>query len=249
MASDLPSGSLRERLALCEPVGADAPLCPDALEAQRLVLAAVSAVEDPLPGVVREPTLPVASGAANEDAAAPPARPNPISSPATPLFAASERSSGPPAAASPAEDPGELVRFTPVRTRRLVASLAALVALAAAAVAAYAAWQSRDTTSVGLAAGLGAVTLLLLRLRAGVTTAHVTIDASGRLEIRRGTSRTVFDLASGYTPIDELGEPTDRSWRVLIQRKGMRPFVVDRRLVRPQEFSPVLRRYVPSVIQ
>ena len=212
------------------------------------MLAAV-ADQQPLPGDVREPTHLNQQGAANEDATDD-HRPIPIPSIAPPLRAPLGRPTPQVAVASPAVFPDEeLVRFTPVRTRRLVASLAVLVALAATALATYAAWRAPTPRSAALAAGLAVLALLLLRLRARVQVARVSIAPGGRLEVRRDGSRTVFDLGSGYAPVDELGEPTDRAWRVLIQRKGMKPLVVDRRLVRPTEFSPVLRRYRPKGIQ
>lgn len=250
MATDLPKGSLQQRLARCEPTRSDATACPDALEAQRLVLAAVSADQEPLPGVVREPTQIDTTGATNEDAAVPASRPNPISSSAAPLIAQPERSSGSLAAASSTVFPDEeLVHFTPVRTLHRVASVALLVGLAATAITAYAAWRTRAPNDIAVAAAAGLVTLLVARIRGGATVARVSIAPGGRLEIARGDARTVFDLGSGYAPVDELGEPTERSWRVLIQRRGMRPYVVDRTLVRPREFSPILRRYVPRVTQ
>jgi hypothetical protein len=69
---------------------------------------------------------------------------------------------------------------------------------------------------------------------------------AGQLEVVQGGGRFVFELASGYTPIEVVGAPGDRNWKVLFVRRNMDPFVIDSSMVDPQEFMEVLRRYRPE---
>ena len=89
-----------------------------------------------------------------------------------------------------------------------------------------------------LAAGL----LVWARGRATGTTVKVE---DGMLKIAQGASHHQFPLTGSYPPIDVLGDPADRSWKVLIQRRGMGPFVVTRGMVDPAEFTEVIRRFRP----
>lgn len=102
----LPTGSLHERLAFVAPNRPALVVRPDALEAQRLVLAAVAG-QQPLPGDVREPTHWNQQGAANEDATVDSTGPNPIPRTiAPPLRAPLGRPLPQVAVASPADFPG-----------------------------------------------------------------------------------------------------------------------------------------------
>ncbi|GCD90599.1 hypothetical protein [Nocardioides sp. LS1] len=165
-----------------------------------------------------------------------------------PQAAAPEAAPEPPAAREPEPEhdviPG-VVEFAPrTGTRRLVALLL-LVCVAATAVAGYVAYLDRTTPAIGIAAALALLTMVVWGVRAGAATAHLTVRG-GQLEIVRGGGRNVFDLASHYTPIDVIGEPGDRNWRVLFHRRSMSPFVVDASMVDPAEFTRVLRHYRPT---
>jgi hypothetical protein len=138
-----------------------------------------------------------------------------------------------------------IVEFAPrTRVRRLV-GLLLLAALAATALAAYDAWQGRTSTSIGVAATLGVLTAIIWAARAGSAVARLTVSG-GQLEIMRGGSRHRFDLASSYAPIEVVGEPGSRGWKVLIARRGMAPYVIDSSMVDPTEFMRVLRHYRPA---
>ena len=89
------------------------------------------------------------------------------------------------------------------------------------------------------------LTLFVWAVRAGSAVATLTVRG-GQLEILRGGSRHRFDLASHYTPIDIVGEPGRRGWKVLFHRRSMAPYVVDASMVDPVEFTRVVRHYRPT---
>jgi hypothetical protein len=101
------------------------------------------------------------------------------------------------------------------------------------------------TLTLGVAGTLLVLTLTLWAIRAASPTTHLSVHA-GQLEVVQGGGRFVFELASGYTPIDVVGAPGDRNWKVLFVRRNMDPFVIDSSMVDPQEFMEVLRRYRPE---
>ncbi len=137
------------------------------------------------------------------------------------------------------------VEFAPrVGTRRVV-GLLLLVALAATAVSAYAAYQDRSTTNFEVAGGLAVLTAILWAIWASSSVTTLSVRG-GQLEIVRAGSRHRFDMASDYTPIEIIGEPGSRNWKVLFHRKSMAPFVVDASMVDPAEFTRVVRHYRPS---
>jgi hypothetical protein len=137
------------------------------------------------------------------------------------------------------------VEFTPrTRARRVIGQLL-LVALAGAAVAGYAVYRDPTTLTIGVAATLGVLTLVLWAVRTSTATAHLSVHA-GQLEVERGGGRFVFELAGSFTPIEVVGRPGDRNWKVLFLRRNMDPFVVDSSMVDPHEFMDVLRRYQPE---
>lgn len=139
----------------------------------------------------------------------------------------------------------EVVRFPPRTGARRVLGLVLLVVLAATAVATYVARQDRTTTSVVLAGVLALLTAVVWAVRAGAAVTTLTVRG-GQLEILRGGSRHQFDLTSRYTPIDVVGEPGSRTWKVLFHRRSMAPFVVDASMVDPVEFTRVVRHYRPA---
>gem|GEM_PF-5745733 len=118
--------------------------------------------------------------------------------------------------------------------------------LALTAVAAWWAWQDRTYLSYGLAGTAAVVTAIAWAARAGSSPARLTMHGS-ELEIVRGGSRAVFDLAASHVPVQMEGRPGDRKWKVLIIRRSMTPFVIDASMVDPVEFTKVVRFYRPEL--
>jgi hypothetical protein len=162
-------------------------------------------------------------------------------------------------AETPASEPGEPapevppqpagvstdVEFTPRTRARRVVGLVLLAAVCGLAVAAYIAYRDSNTLAIGIAAVLLVLVLALWAIRASSPVAHLAVR-SGQLEVTQGGGRFVFDLSGGYTPIEVVGSPGDRDWRVLFLRRNMEPFEIDSSMVDPQEFMDVLRRYLPG---
>ena len=92
---------------------------------------------------------------------------------------------------------------------------------------------------------LALLTVVLAMLRSGAPVTRVTVRA-GRLDIVRGESRYCFDLTDDQTRIDVVGNPGERRWRVLFHRRSLTPYVVDKAMVDPVEFTRILRRHRPS---
>ena len=143
----------------------------------------------------------------------------------------------------PTDIPG-LVLFSPRHGHRPVLTAGFVVAAAFTALSALVAWLTPSSTTLGVAAALAVLTGLLWTARARATGTTVTIE-DGVLKIVQGSSHHQFPLTGSHPPIDILGEPGDRSWKVLIQRRGMRPFVVDAGMVDPGEFTDAIRRFRP----
>jgi len=120
-----------------------------------------------------------------------------------------------------------------------------LVVLAATVYIGYIAYEERTTQSIGVAASLATLTLVLWGIRAGSAISKLSVKG-GQLEIKKGGGRFVFDLASQYTPIEVVGKPGSRTWKVLFMRRNMAPFVVDASMVDPMKFMAVLRQYRPE---
>lgn len=150
-----------------------------------------------------------------------------------------------PANESPSEGPSTNVVFTPCDGTRRLVGLLLLVALAATVIAGYFAKQDPSTLNLGIAGTLGVLTMVIWAVRAGSSIAHLSVTR-GQLEILRGGGRNVFDLSSRYTPIEVIGNPGERGWKVLFLRRSMSPFVIDSSMVDPVEFMTVLRTYRPE---
>ena len=138
------------------------------------------------------------------------------------------------------------VSFPPRRGPRRVLGLALLLMLVATGVAGWSAWQETDVESLTLLGTLATLTLVTWAVRAGsaLTTLEV---AGGQLHVHQGGRRTTFDLTSPYTPVEVIGRPGRRGWKVVLGRgTARRPFVVDASLVDPVRFTEVLRRYRPE---
>ncbi|HYF73367.1 MAG TPA: hypothetical protein VD864_11140 [Nocardioides sp.] len=127
--------------------------------------------------------------------------------------------------------------------------LAAFVAFAASVLTLIqlaVAYADPGPVTVGVAVVLLATSLACWRLWARRTEVTVVLTGS-RLEIVRDHGRHVFDLADTRAPVDVIGLPGDRSWRVLFYRRGLTPYVLDATMVDPAEFLRVLHAHRPEV--
>jgi hypothetical protein len=168
----------------------------------------------------------------------PPSEPGPA-----PASAASVASMA--SVAEPATSVSTDVEFAPNTAARTLVGWLLLLSLAGLAVSAVVAFRDPTTLTVGLAATLLVLTLALWAIRAASPTTHLSVH-SGQLEVVRGGVRFVFDLAGGYTPVEVVGAPGDRSWKVLFLRRNMDPFVIDSSMVDPRAFMDMLSRYRPE---
>ncbi len=129
---------------------------------------------------------------------------------------------------------------------RRALSCVLLAVLAGTAVASYAAAKQPTTGSIGVAGTLGLLLLVVWAVRAGCTTTELAVRR-GQLSIKRNGQTELVDLASPYTPIAIIGEPSDRRWTVLIEREGLPLVVVTRSWVDPHWFTTVLYRLRPGL--
>lgn len=204
-------------------------------------------------GPIAESDAPPTSGAAPRRAEAPRRRKQPEPrlvrfrqrpglTPAKPAAAAAPSGGRTP---PPERGPSNDVAFTPrTGTRRLV-GFVVLATLVATGGATYLAFTEPTTLTIGVAVTLGLLTFILWGIRAGSPVATLEVKG-GQLIVDRGGVRSVFDLSSRYTPIEIVGKPGERTWKVLLQRPGQGPFVVDSSVVDPREFTEALLRYRPD---
>lgn len=134
------------------------------------------------------------------------------------------------------------LEFRAGQVRRRVLALLTLASLVATGGAVWLASQIRTGGAVGVAAGLALLTVGLWVVRARSTAALVTV-ADGRVEIYRGGTRTVFDLASRRTPVEVVGTPGQRGWQVVFPRRSLAPYVLDASMVDPDAFTRVVSYY------
>ena len=135
----------------------------------------------------------------------------------------------------------------PVRDgARRALSIVLLGVVAATGVASYAAATSPTTATIGVAATLGLLLLIVWAVRAGCTTTQLSIRR-GQLTIRRNGQSELIDVGAAYTPIAIVGEPGERRWTVLIEREGLPLVVITRSMVDPYWFTTVLYRLRPEL--
>ncbi|MEX0427265.1 hypothetical protein AB3X52_06515 [Nocardioides sp. DS6] len=147
----------------------------------------------------------------------------------------------PRAAERPALAP-HTIFFRPRKHARRLYTLLLVAGLIACLVLAALAWRQRTSTTYELAGLALGLTAILYAVRAGSATATLTVTG-GSLEVRRGGSRTVFDLTSAHTGIEVVGRPGGRRWRVVLRRPSLPAYVIDGSMVEPAEFMRVLRYY------
>lgn len=170
----------------------------------------------------------------------------------------------------PAEPPGVVppaVRATPAEVRAPADDLAAapgayvfrprtggrgtlgwllLVVAGTTLVAGYLAFRERALVEIGVALTLAALTLVVWAVRAGSAVVRMRVR-NGVLEIARGSSFVTFDLGNPHTPIEVVGRPGQRGWRVRLVRRSLPPYVIDRTMVDPREFMRVLATHRPDL--
>lgn len=140
--------------------------------------------------------------------------------------------------------------FRPRTAARRVTGLLLLAALAGTTFLAWRAYQDRaradledDLVLLAIAAVL---TLVLWAARASTSVTHVEME-SGRLSVTRNGDTWRCDLAGRGTPVEVVGTPGRRGWKVVFPRPGRSPHVVDASMVDPAHFTRVLAHYRPDV--
>ncbi|GAA0973135.1 hypothetical protein ENKNEFLB_00699 [Nocardioides aquaticus] len=140
--------------------------------------------------------------------------------------------------------------FRPRRTARLVTGLLLLASLGVTALLAWEAYGNRtdlvagDLVPVGIAAALS---LVLWAVRSSTSVARLSVDG-GHLTITRNGETWRCDLAGRATPVEVVGRPGRRGWKVVFARRGHPPYVVDASMVDPVHFTRVLAHYRPDVV-
>lgn len=157
----------------------------------------------------------------------------PVAAPVTPV-------SGPAVAA----EESSRVLSSPGTAAPILGVLAAL-ALVGMLVAGFLAFRLDSGVAMVAALALGAAAIVLFGARSAARPAQLVLQG-GRLDVFASQGHYVFDLASPYTSIDVVGQPGERSWKVLFKRRNMSPFVVDSSMVDAEEFMAVLRHYRPA---
>jgi hypothetical protein len=130
-------------------------------------------------------------------------------------------------------------------TRRVTGFLLVAMLVVTVLAAAVAYGDPRPVT-VGVVLFLVAALLATRWFRSRHRTVTVTATGS-RVEIVRNGGLHVFDLSHRDAPIDVIGRPDDRTWRVLFHRRGMGPYVVDASMVDPAEFMRLLHAHRSEV--
>ncbi|WP_160004782.1 hypothetical protein [Nocardioides sp. AX2bis] len=101
-----------------------------------------------------------------------------------------------------------------------------------------------DLVPVGIAVAL---TLVLWAVRSSTSVARLAVEG-GQLTVTRNGETWRCDLASRATPIEVVGTPGRRGWKVVFARRGRPPYVVDSSVVDPAHFTRVLAHYRPDVV-
>ena len=167
-------------------------------------------------------------------------QPDPAATPPSPEDggASDARGSTGAAPAAPVTSPPPVDLSVEPRSRHVAGFLMVAVAVLTVVQTAVA-YADPGPITLGLAAVLALGVLAIWR--GWLRHPGATVVATGsRLEILRDGGRHVFDLADTRSPVDVIGLPGDRSWRVLFYRRGMAPYVLDATMVDPAVFMRVL---------
>jgi len=137
--------------------------------------------------------------------------------------------------------------FAALKTSRRFLTLVLLGGLVTSVYVDYVAYATRDTVAMGVAAMITFGTLVIWGVRAGASVTRLTVR-SGQLEIVRQGGRIVFDLTSHYTPIEIVGKPGSKKWKVHFLRRGMAPVTVDSTMVDGKDFMRILGYFRPELV-
>lgn len=173
----------------------------------------------------------------------------PAAVPAAPAPAAKVAPAGRTAAPKPAPATAQADRLV-VRPKKAARRLAGLLLLVFAPLTGLAIWTAtttRDTTLIGVALILGALTLGLWFMR--VISVPTTVSIIGpQLEVRRGQEVHRWDLSSAYSPVDHVRSRPGRSaWRVVLRTADGSTFAIDGSMVPARRFMEILKRYRPEL--
>jgi uncharacterized iron-regulated membrane protein len=167
---------------------------------------------------------------------------------------AKEAAAPPPTAAAPGEareptlehlDVAEVVEFKQRRASAWISSILQLILCAVALGASCLAYQETTATTVGVAAVLS-LAFLVVGVRSSSPPAELKIE-DGTLDITASQSHYRFDLGNPKVRLEMPHPPGSRKWKVLVHRSRMAPYVIDARMVAPDEFTKALRRYRPEL--
>ena len=121
-----------------------------------------------------------------------------------------------------------------------------LGAVVATGGASYLATQDRSIAAIGIAGVLAFLTLVVWAVRASCVTTQLAIHRGQLIVTRAGHVQRV-DISGGHTVIAIVGEPGDRRWTVLFERRGLPLVVVNAGMVDPHWFTSALYRLRPEL--
>lgn len=137
------------------------------------------------------------------------------------------------------------VEFAPRRAlRRLLAALV-LISLLAAAATSWMAWRTGVESDVVMAGIMAALAFVLASIRATIKPIRLVIDG-GQLFVSQGHLQEIHDLTSRYTDVRVEGDPSSRSWAVVITRYDAPTRRITHDVVDGEAFVRVLRYWRPD---
>lgn len=143
------------------------------------------------------------------------------------------------AAESEVEVPEHDMVFKPRTLGTRVFGLLSLGLAICAGAMTVAAFRDTNLQNVGIAATLWVLAAVIWAVRAGNSTARLSLNGPLLLVEHKGR-REVFDLSSKWTPIEVTGNPNSMNWKVTFVRPELGPYVIDSTMVDPTEFMRVL---------
>lgn len=124
--------------------------------------------------------------------------------------------------------------------------LVLLGTLVATGAAAWVASKDRTVAAIGVAGVLALLTLVVWAVRASCVTTELALRRGQLIVTRAGQVQRV-DISGGHTVIAIVGEPGDRRWTVLFERRGLPLVVVNASMVDPHWFTSALYRLRPEL--